>query len=45
MLLGAEAGLAMPAATESVMGSLPKDDTGVPRAQRAVSARRPVRAG
>ena len=29
MLLGAGAGLAMPAATESVMGSLPKDDTGV----------------
>jgi hypothetical protein len=29
MLLGAGAGLAMPAATESVMGSLPADDTGV----------------
>jgi len=29
MLLGAGAGLAMPAATESVMGSLPPGDTGV----------------
>jgi EmrB/QacA subfamily drug resistance transporter len=29
MLLGAGAGLAMPAATESVMGSLPRGDTGV----------------
>jgi EmrB/QacA subfamily drug resistance transporter len=29
MLLGAGAGLAMPAATESVMGSLPSGDTGV----------------
>jgi hypothetical protein len=29
MLLGAGAGLAMPAATESVMGSLPAGDTGV----------------
>ena len=29
MLLGIGAGLAMPAATESVMGSLPADDTGV----------------
>jgi EmrB/QacA subfamily drug resistance transporter len=29
MLLGAGAGLAIPAATESVMGSLPPDDTGV----------------
>jgi EmrB/QacA subfamily drug resistance transporter len=29
MLLGAGAGLAMPAATESVMGSLPRADTGV----------------
>jgi EmrB/QacA subfamily drug resistance transporter len=29
MLLGAGAGLAMPAATESVMGSLPASDTGV----------------
>ncbi len=29
MLLGAGAGLAMPTATESVMGSLPRGDTGV----------------